>query len=93
MPRCRIVLDECVDRRLADHIPDHDVVSVPERGWSGLGNGELLEKAQAEFDVFLTTDRNLSYQQNLARFEIAIAVFQAPTNRLEDLVVTYPCFS
>lgn len=86
MPRRRILLDECVDRRLADYIPDHNITSVAERGWAGLSNGRLLERAQAEFDIFLTTDRNLSYQQNLSRYDLAVAVFQAPTNRVEDLV-------
>jgi len=92
LPRRRILLDECVDRRLADYIPDHDVTSVAERGWVGLSNGALLEKAQAEFDVFLTTDRNLSYQQNLSRFALAVAVLQAPTNRVDDLVPLIPTF-
>ena len=90
MPRLKILLDECVDRRLASHIVDHAVATVPEKGWAGLSNGELLEKAQAEFDVFLTTDRNLAYQQTLARFELAIAVLHAPTNRLDELIALLP---
>jgi len=90
LPRLRILLDECVDRRLTDHIKDYTVRTVPEMGWSGLGNGDLLSRAQSEFDVFLTTDRNLSYQQNLSRFAVAIAVIHAPTNRLDDLIPLIP---
>ena len=54
-------------------------------GWRGKGNGELLGLAAAQFDVFLTTDRNLSYQQNVNRFDVALIVLHAPSNRLSDL--------
>jgi hypothetical protein len=53
-------------------------------GWSGKSNGELLALAAAEFDVFLTSDRNLSYQQNVARFDIAVIVLVAPSNSIDD---------
>lgn len=53
-------------------------------GWSGLRNGELLHKAEREFDVFLTSDRNLAFQQNLAKFELAIVVLKAQSTRLAD---------
>ena len=81
----RILLDECVDRRLAKDIEGHEVVTVPQAGWAGLQNGELLRLAQREFDIFITVDRNLSFQQSIGRFSIAIIVLEAPTNRLEDL--------
>lgn len=90
MPKLRILLDECVDRRLAAHIADHSVKTVPQMGWAGLKNGELLEKAQPEFDVFVTTDRNLSFQQNLSQFDIAVAVLSTTSNRLNDLVTVIP---
>ncbi len=90
MPRLRIVLDECIDRRFTGHIKDFAVRTVPEMGWSGLSNGELLSRAQSEFDVFLTTDRNLSFQQNLSLFALAIAVMHAPTNRLDELIPLIP---
>ena len=56
----KILLDECVDRRLATEIEGHEVVTVPQAGWAGIQNGELLRLAQAQFDVFVTVDRNLS---------------------------------
>jgi hypothetical protein len=80
-----VLLDECVDRRLAAGIPGHAVKTVPEAGWAGLRNGDLLRRAQHEFDVFVTTDRNLPFQQDLSRFALAVIVLQAPRNRLADL--------
>jgi hypothetical protein len=81
----KIILDECIDRRLAKEIEGHEVVTVPQAGWAGIQNGELLRLAQAQFDVFVTVDRNLSFQQHLPQFTIAVIVLQAPTNRLKDL--------
>jgi hypothetical protein len=54
-------------------------------GWAGVKKGQLLALAEAEFDVFITLDRNLSYQQNLPQFDMAVIVLQAPSNRLADL--------
>ena len=81
----KILLDECIDRRLAQEITGHEVVTVPQAGWAGIKNGDLLRLAQKQFDVFVTVDRNLSFQQYLPGFTIAIIVLQAPTNRLNDL--------
>ena len=81
----RILLDECIDRRFAREIEGHEVVTVPQAGWAGIKNGELLTRAQAQFDVFVTVDRNLAFQQNISQFAIAVIVLQAPTNRLKDL--------
>ena len=78
-------MDECVDRRLAKDIEGHEVLTVPQVGWAGLQNGDLLRRAQREFDISITVDRNLSFQQSIGRFSIAIIVLEAPTNRLEDL--------
>ncbi len=86
----RILLDECVDRRFAKEITGHEVVTVPQAGWAGIKNGELLTLAQEQFDVFLTVDRNLSFQQNLSQFTIAVVVLQIPTNRLKDLRLLAP---
>ncbi len=59
-------------------------------GWSGEANGRLLELAEAEFDVFVTVDRNLSFQQNLPAFDMAVIVLRGRSNRLEDLVPLVP---
>ena len=77
----KILLDECVDERLAHDFAGHDVLTVRQRGWKGKQNGDLLALAERHFEAFVTTDRNLSFQQNLTRFSIAVLVLTAPTNR------------
>jgi hypothetical protein len=81
----RILLDECVDWRLSRDVIGHDVKTTRQMGWATIKNGELLALAAQQFDVFVTVDRNLSFQQNLAAFPIAILVLRARTNRLADL--------
>jgi hypothetical protein len=81
----KILLDECVDWRLTRDIIGHDVKTARQMGWTAIKNGELLTPASKHFDVFVTTDRNLSFQQSLASFSIAVIVLKARTNRLADL--------
>ena len=81
----RVLLDECVDRRLAREITGHDVTTAPEAGWAGVTNGDLLSRAQQGFDAFITVDRNLPFQQDLSRFSIAVLILRARSNRLTDL--------
>lgn len=61
-----VLLDECLPRRLKRELPDHEVRTAPEMGWAGVENGELLRLASGEFDVFITVDRSLEFQQNLS---------------------------
>lgn len=86
----RVLLDECVDWRLARDIAGHDVKTARQMGWSTIKNGELLALASQEFDVFVTVDRNLSFQQNLVSFSVAVIVLRARTNRLADLRLLIP---
>jgi predicted nuclease of predicted toxin-antitoxin system len=86
----KLLLDECIDRKLAREFVGHEVKTVPQMGWAGVKNGQLLALAEAEFDVFITVDRNLSFQQNLPQFDIAIIVLQALSNRLADLKPLVP---
>ena len=81
----KLLLDESLPRRLEPSLPGHEVTTVPLRGWAGKKNGELLELASREFDVFSTADQNLPYQQRLADYDIAVVVLAGRTNRLEDL--------
>lgn len=81
----KLLLDECIDRRLSRDLAGHDVKTVPQMGWAGIKNGELLILAEKEFDVFITIDRNLSFQQNIPKFNIAVLVLHASSNRLADL--------
>ena len=86
----RLLLDESLPRRLGRLLVGHAVVSVADAGWSGLTNGRLLGLAQEQFDCLLTADRSLVYQQLLPRFDIAVLVLRARTNRLEDLAPLVP---
>lgn len=86
----KLLLDECIDRRLARELPGHEVQTVPQAGWAGLKNGRLLAAAESQFDVFITVDRNLSFPQSLPKFKIAVLVLRAPTNRLADLIPLAP---
>jgi predicted nuclease of predicted toxin-antitoxin system len=81
----KLLLDECIDRRLARDLAGYEVKTVPQMGWAGIKNGELLTLAEKEFEVFITVDRNLSFQQNLPTFNIAVLVLHATSNRLADL--------
>jgi hypothetical protein len=78
----KLLLDECLDWRLRRELPGHDVRTVQEMGWDGIKNGRLLKLAEAEFDVFITGDRNLSFQQNLPQFSISVVVLKAESIRL-----------
>lgn len=86
----KLLLDECIDRKLAREFVGYEVKTVPQMGWAGVKNGQLLALAAAEFDVFITVDRNLSFQQKLPDFDIAVVVLQAPSNRLIDLKPLVP---
>ena len=86
----KVFVDECVDWRLARDIVGHEVKTAREMGWLSIKNGELLALAASEFEVFVTVDRNLSFQQNLPAFAIAVIVLRAPSNRLADLKQLIP---
>jgi hypothetical protein len=86
----KVLLDECVPRKLRREIANHEVRTVTESSWSGLKNGELLALAEVEFDVFLTVDQNLIFQQNLQRFNIGIILMVARNNRFKTLLPLMP---
>jgi len=81
----KLLLDECIDRRLAKDLEGHNITTVPQMGRAGVKNGALLTLAENKFDVFITVDRNLSFQQNLPKFHISVLVLHATSNRLDDL--------
>ena len=86
----KVLLDECVPRKLRRAIANHEVRTVTESGWSGLKNGDLLALAEVEFDVFLTVDQNLIFQQNLERFNIGVILMVARNNRFKTLLPLMP---
>jgi hypothetical protein len=81
----RILLDECVPAKLRREIPGYAVRAVREYGWASKLNGELLRAADAEFDAFVTVDRNLIHQQNLSTLRLAIVVMVAYSNNINEL--------
>jgi hypothetical protein len=86
----KLLLDECLPRRLKRGLPGHDVFTVPEMGWAGIKNGDLLKLVEPVFDVFVTIDGNLSYQQNLSERNLAFVVLSAPDNTIETLLSLMP---
>lgn len=82
----KLLLDECIDWRLAREIVGYDVATARQQGWTTIKNGELLKlAAEAGFDVFITVDRNLSFQQHVPALRLAVIVLRAPSNRLSEL--------
>ena len=86
----RILLDENLDWRLSRELSDHEVKSVSKTDWAGLTNGALLAKAEKGFDVFVTIDAGLQYQQDLQSKKIAIVILKAKSNRLADTIPLMP---
>ena len=86
----RVLLDECLPRGLKKHLSGHQVQTVPEAGWAGRKNGELLQLAAGKFDAFITVDKNLVYQQNLKGVSFGVVALAAKSNRLGDLLALVP---
>jgi predicted nuclease of predicted toxin-antitoxin system len=86
----RILLDECVPRRLKRELAGHTVQTVPEARWASIKNGALLKLAEASFDVFVTVDRGMRYQQNLSAYDIAVIVLVVRHNKFEVLQTLMP---
>lgn len=76
----KIILDECVPSIVKRGLPGRDIITVQEVGWAGIKNGELLRRVAVEFDVFITSDKNLRHQQNLSAFDLAIILL--PSNQV-----------
>lgn len=87
----RVLLDEQLPRQLAPLLVGHEVQTVPQVGWAGLTNGELLKRAKAAgFEVLLTADQNLEFQQNLRQSGLGVVLIRAASNVLEDLQPLIP---
>jgi hypothetical protein len=87
----RVLLDENIDRLLKPlFAPEFEVLTVRERGWHGMANGELLRTAEPEFDAFVTMDKNLEYQQNLRRLDLGVLVLRARSNAYTAIAPLMP---
>ncbi len=81
----KVLLNECLPRKLKHALSNHDVTTVPEAGWAGKKNGELLRLMAGAFDVFVTIDGNLHAQQNLSAHPVAFVLLRAAENTLATL--------
>ena len=81
----KVLLDECLPKKLKNEVNAEFVTTVPDVGWASIQNGALLRLAEQEFDVFLTNDQNLEHQQDLKKLDLAIVVLVALTNDIDDL--------
>lgn len=87
----KILLDECVTKRLKKHLEGFEVYTVSELGLSGTKNGKLMAYCvDNNFDILLTIDKNLMYQQSLEKYPVTIAVLNCFTSKLEELVTFIP---
>lgn len=86
----RLLLDECLPKQLKRAFVGHEVRTVPEAGLAGLENGALLRRAAEQFDVLVTVDANLQYQQNTSRLGLAVLVLRAASNDISDLSPLIP---
>ena len=86
----RVLLDECLPKKLKREFANCVVSTVSEMGWAGTKNGELMKVAEGHFDVFVIADQNLQYQQNLSYSYIGVIVLVATNNRLETLAPLMP---
>ena len=88
----KVLIDECAPRALKTVLAanGYDCTTVQEAGWSGKENGDLLTEANYNFDVLVTVDQNIRYQQSLTGLRIAVVIVRARSNRLEDLEPHFP---
>ena len=82
----RVLLDESLPRQLRHELAEYEVTTVPEAGWAGMKNGDLLRLAEPLFDVFVTMDRRLPFQQNLTGLQLCIVILMARSNDIADLL-------
>ena len=86
-----VLLDECTPHVLKNLLTGFDITTVQDLGWAGITNGALLQRAEANFDVLITSDQNLKYQQNLTGKRLAI--IQLPTNQIPLIIKLAPAVS
>jgi predicted nuclease of predicted toxin-antitoxin system len=79
----RILLDECVNPRLRQAFPDHEVFTVAESKWCALPDAKLIAEAQGRCDVLVTTDKGFEHEHNLKRLTFGIVIVHVKRNRME----------
>ena len=86
----KLLLDECTPRRIRREFVGHDVHTVEDAGFKGLENGDLLKAASGVYEVLITVDRNIPYQQRITNLPIAILILVAKRNKYEHLKPLIP---
>lgn len=86
----KLLLDECAPRKLKNYFVGHDISTIEEAGFKGLKNGELFRASAGKFEVLITVDKNIEYQQNASTLPVAIVILVAESNRLESLLPLIP---
>ena len=87
----RVLIDEDIDIEFRHHVAESAAVeTVQYRGWKGIKNGDLLRRAESDFDAFITMDDNLPHQQNLAAFDLCVLILRARSKKLPDLIDCLP---
>jgi hypothetical protein len=86
----KVSADECVNRHLLRHLTGHTFVHARDTPFRSTQNGALLRAVSPDYDVFLTRDQGIPFQQNLRRFPLAFVILRARSNKLEDLLPLVP---
>lgn len=89
----KILLDECVTKRLKPYLQGFEVFTVSEVKWNGIKNGKLMSLcSDNNFDLLLTIDKNLLFQQNLDKYKLSIVVLNSLTSKIDELILFMPSF-
>ncbi len=89
----KILLDECVTKRLKPFLSDYEIFTVSDMSWNGIKNGRLIALCvDNDFDILLTIDKSLMFQQNTYKFNLAIVVLNCFTSKIEELILFMPSF-
>ncbi len=89
----KILLDECVTKKVKELLLGHTVFTIGQMDWQGLKNGMLIKQAeQQNFDILLTIDKNISYQQNTSKYNISIVVLNCNNSTIESIKDYIPNF-
>ncbi len=87
----KILLDECVTKRVKSHLEEYEVFTVIELGLSGIKNGKLMTYCvENDFDILLTIDKNLMFQQNLEKYPVTIVILNCLTSKIEEIITFLP---
>ena len=89
----KVLLDECITKKVKPFLSEFEIFTVNEMGWSGVKNGQLMKLCiENNFDILLTIDKNLRFQQNLQNYNITIIILDTKSSKKEDIISLLPKF-